>query len=58
MPRPTTKEDLIIVANSKFDKMWVLFDSLMEEQKKEAFEFDGNGPCERQVAVWASGYKS
>ena len=41
MPRPKTKDDLIIAANDQFDKMWALFNGLTDEQQKASYEFDG-----------------
>jgi len=41
MARPTTKEDLIKVANEQFDKMWSLFDTLTKEQQEGSYEFEG-----------------
>ena len=41
MPRPTTKEALILAANTQFDKMWGLFDTFTEEQQKGSYEFEG-----------------
>ena len=41
MPRPTTKDDLVIAANDQFNKMWTLINSLTDEEQRGTFEFDG-----------------
>lgn len=39
MPRATTKPELIITANEKFEKMWKLIDSMSEEEQRATFNF-------------------
>ena len=40
MPRAATKADLIGSANENFERLWVLIDSLTEEQQEQDFTFD------------------
>ena len=42
MPRPTTKQDLILAANEQFDKLWKLIETMSEEERSTAFCFDSN----------------
>lgn len=37
MPRPTTKNELIIAANGQFEKLWKLISSMSDEQKNAPF---------------------
>ncbi|MDR2514234.1 MAG: ClbS/DfsB family four-helix bundle protein [Christensenellaceae bacterium] len=40
MPRPSTKEGLILAANEGFRALWALIDSLSEEERAAEFRFD------------------
>lgn len=40
MPRPTTKQDLIIAATEQFAKLWKLIDSMPEEKQHASFSFE------------------
>ena len=40
MARPTTKEDLIILASEKYDKLWELINSMSDEDQNKEFTFD------------------
>ncbi|MCL2050685.1 MAG: ClbS/DfsB family four-helix bundle protein [Lachnospiraceae bacterium] len=42
MPRPTTKQDLILAANQQFDKLWNLIETMSEEEKSAVLDFDDN----------------
>ena len=42
MPRPTTKQDLILIANEKFKKLWDLIDSMSEEAQNVTFNFSSD----------------
>ena len=50
MPRPTTKQDLILAANEQFDKLWNLIETMSEEERSAAFSFDSN--IEKGEAHW------
>lgn len=39
MPRPATKPDLIEAANTQFDKLWKMIDSMTEEEQNATFNF-------------------
>lgn len=39
MSRPTTKQELIQVANEQFEKMWNLIDSMGDEEQNAIFNF-------------------
>ena len=39
MSRPKTKEELLFSANDQFEKMWVLIDSLTEDEQAASFHF-------------------
>ena len=39
MARPTTKNDLITAANEQFSKMWVLIDSMTQDEQHAIFNF-------------------
>jgi Uncharacterized conserved protein len=40
MARPTTKKDLIIVANEQYDKLWEIINSMNDEDQRKDFTFD------------------
>ena len=40
MPRPTTKTELINTAAAQFEKMWAIINTLDDEGKNAAFNFD------------------
>ena len=40
MARPTTKKDLVMVANEQFDKLWQLMNSMDDEKLRKEFTFD------------------
>ena len=51
MARPTTKQDLITVANGEFEKLWKLIDSLPEEKQNATFTFEDRDRNIRDVLV-------
>ena len=51
MARPTTKQDLITVANGEFDKLWKLIDSLPEEKQNATFAFEDRDRNVRDVLI-------
>ena len=51
MARPTTKQDLIIVANSQFDKLWNMINSMPEEVQNAVFSFEDRDKNLRDVLV-------
>ncbi|MFA6875135.1 MAG: ClbS/DfsB family four-helix bundle protein [Parabacteroides sp.] len=51
MARPTTKQELIIAANSQFEKLWKLIDSLPEEKRIGSFSFEDRDKNLRDVLV-------
>ena len=40
MPRPTTKTELLTVANMQFDKLFTLIDAMPENEQTATFCFD------------------
>ena len=50
MPRPTTKDDLLIAAKAQYTKLWQLINALSEEQQKQPFAFDP--PAQGKEAHW------
>jgi len=42
VPRPTTKIDLIALANLQYDKMWLLINEMSEEEQIATFHFEAN----------------
>lgn len=42
MPRPRTKDDLMIVANEKYEKLNSLIDKLSNEELNTSFDFSGD----------------
>ena len=51
MPRPTTKTDLITVANAEFAKLWKMIDAMSEKQQNDNFAFDDRDKNLRDVLV-------
>ncbi len=42
MPRPTTRDDLILKANSNFENLWQTAASMNKEALKQEFDFSGD----------------
>lgn len=51
MARPTNKQDLITAANSQFDKLWKLIDSMPEEKRLGTFSFEDRDKNLRDVLI-------
>ncbi|MDH6358139.1 ClbS/DfsB family four-helix bundle protein [Parabacteroides sp. PF5-9] len=51
MARPTNKHDLIVLANSQFEKLWKLIDSMSEEKRLATFSFEDRDRNLRDVLV-------
>jgi hypothetical protein len=51
MPRPTTKQDLIIAAIEQYEKMWKLIDSMSEEKQNAKFAFEDRDKNLRDILV-------
>lgn len=51
MPRPTTKQDLIIAATEQFAKLWKLIDSMSEEKQHTIFLFEDRDKNVRDVLI-------
>ncbi len=51
MPRPTTKEGLVIAANTEFGKLWKLVDSMSPKMQSAAFAFEDRDKNVRDVLV-------
>ena len=51
MPRASIKTDLAAAANGQFHKLWVLIDSMAEEQQKTPFDFGED--FNKKEAHWA-----
>lgn len=51
MARPTNKQDLIIAANSQFDKLWKQIDSMPKEKQLAVFSFEDRDKNLRDVLV-------
>ena len=51
MPRPTTKTDLISVANAEFGKLWKMIDAMTEKQQSANFSFEDRDKNLRDVLV-------
>lgn len=51
MARPTNKQDLIVAANSQFDKLWKQIDSMPEEKRLGAFSFEDRDRNLRDVLI-------
>jgi hypothetical protein len=50
MPRPTTKPDLIKVANEQFEKLWQIIDSMSDDERNASFNFGED--AKRKEAHW------
>lgn len=50
MARPTTKKDLLEAANSNFEKMWQLIDSMTDQELN--IEFDFSDDFKKKEAHW------
>lgn len=51
MARPTNKQDLILAANSQFEKLWKLIDSMPEEKQSATFSFEDRDKNLRDVLI-------
>jgi hypothetical protein len=51
MPRPTTKQELLLAGNAQFAKLWELINSMTEEQQNTAFSFEDRDRNIRDVLV-------
>ena len=51
MPRPTTKQDLIIAANEQFEKLWKLINSMGDEKQHAIFSFEDRDKNLRDVLI-------
>lgn len=51
MARPTNKQDLIVAANSQFDKLWKLIDAIPEEKRLDAFSFEDRDRNLRDILI-------
>ena len=51
MPRPTTKQDLIEIANEQHNKLWLLIGSMSEEKQNATFGFEDRDKNLRDVLV-------
>ncbi|MDL2241889.1 ClbS/DfsB family four-helix bundle protein [Bacteroidales bacterium OttesenSCG-928-L03] len=51
MARPTNKQDLIVAANSQFEKLWKLIDSMPEEKRLGTFSFEDRDRNLRDVLI-------
>ena len=51
MPRPTTKQELIAAADSQFEKLWKLIDSMTAGEQDAAFAFEDRDRNLRDVLV-------
>lgn len=51
MARPTTKQDLIIVANGEFENLWRLIDSMSQEKQNAVFSFEDRDRNLRDVLM-------
>lgn len=51
MARPTTKQTLIVAANSGFEKLRNLIDSMPEEKQNAVFSFEGRDKNLRDVLI-------
>lgn len=51
MARPTNKQDLIVAADSQFEKLWKLIDSMSEEKQQATFSFEDRDKNLRDVLV-------
>ena len=51
MPRPTTKNDLLAAAQTQFEKLWKLIDSMPDEKQQATFAFDDRDRNLRDVLI-------
>jgi hypothetical protein len=51
MSRPTTKADLLQAAGEQFGKLWILIDSMTEEEQNEVFKFEDRDKNVRDVLI-------
>lgn len=51
MPRPTTKNDLILLANENFTKLFELIESMSQEEQEMNFDFEDRDKNVRDVLV-------
>lgn len=51
MPRATTKAELVAAANTQYDKLWKLIDSMTEEEQTAVFLFEDRDKKLRDVLV-------
>lgn len=51
MARPTNKHELIIAANSQFEKLWKMIGLMPEEKQLSAFSFDDRDKNLRDVLI-------
>jgi hypothetical protein len=52
MPRPTTKPDLIDVANTQFEKLWQMIESMTVDERNAAFNFGADFLQRQKEAHW------
>lgn len=51
MARSTNKQDLIIAANSQFEKLWKLIDTMPKEKQQASFSFEDRDKNLRDVLI-------
>ena len=51
MPRPTSKPELLKAADTQFDKMWKLIDSMNAEEQSAIFRFEDRDKNLRDILV-------
>ncbi|MDX1341320.1 MAG: ClbS/DfsB family four-helix bundle protein [Reinekea sp.] len=54
MSRPTTKTDLLASANTEFEKLWALIDSMSMDAQKASFQFEDRDKNIRDVLMHLS----
>ena len=52
MARPTTKEELLKVANEQFEKLWKLIDTMSTEGQNTEFDFDEDFLQKQKETHW------
>jgi hypothetical protein len=52
MSRPTTKTDLIEAANTQFDKLWQVINSMTEDEQSAEFNFSADFLKKQKEAHW------
>lgn len=52
MSRPTTKPDLMAAANTQFEKLWQMIDSMTEEEQNGEFNFRDDFLQKQKEAHW------